>query len=238
MQRLRQTPYDRELHPSDDSRPCTVEAERLVFRYGDGRNPGTYADPLVRALKRWQRVAVTSDLFSVDTGEHVVICDLRPGHERPFTVLDGVDGVIYRACNAIADRHSVQAAASQAAGEGVDESAMADRLDRLVEAGTLLRDGNRFLNLSVPLGEYVPSERVIDRFNRLVRSLGSRRSGRFVIATSRRRPQAGSRISGRSTSTAPSRRTSRGRRLDPSQFSVNASGDLVISPEWADHQVA
>lgn len=31
------TPYDRDLRPTIDSRPCSVEADRLTFRYGDGR---------------------------------------------------------------------------------------------------------------------------------------------------------------------------------------------------------
>ena len=33
------------------------------FRYRDGRDPATYVEPLVTALRRWQRGAVSADFF-------------------------------------------------------------------------------------------------------------------------------------------------------------------------------
>jgi ribosomal peptide maturation radical SAM protein 1 len=196
------------------------------FAYGDGRDPAAYANPLVRGLRRWQRAAPASDLFSVDTGSHLVICDLRPGVSRPFAILDGLDRAVYLACDSIADRQEVQRAARRATGTDADDRALDDALDGLVARAPLLQDGNRFLNLAVPLGTYTPAQPLLDRFSRVVRSQGRRQSGAFVIpVASRREPMKPRRESKRHAA-----RASRWRALDPSQFSVNPSGDLVISP--------
>jgi hypothetical protein len=196
------------------------------FGYGDGRDPAAYANPLVRGLRRWQRVATASDLFSVDTGSHLVICDLRPGVSRPFAILDGLDRAVYLACDSIADRQEVQRAARRATGTDADDRALDDALDGLVARAPLLQDGNRFLNLAVPLGTYMPTQPLLDRFSRVVRSQGRRQSGAFVIPVASR----GEAMRPRRAHTRGAAAASRWRALDPSQFSVSPSGDLVISP--------
>ena len=88
---------------------------------------------------------------------------------------------MYLACDSIADRQEVQRAARQAIGTDADYRSVDETLDGLVARAPLLQDGNRFLNLAVPLGTYTPSQPLLDRFSGVVRSQGRRQSGAFVI---------------------------------------------------------
>jgi len=58
--------------------------------------------------------------------------------------------------------------AAAATSEAID-TALADLVDR----GLMVRDADVFLSLAVPLGEYSPSEAILDRFYQLVDTLGS-----------------------------------------------------------------
>ena len=185
------------------------------FTHRDGRDPAAYVGPLVGAMERWQRHAKSADLFSVETGDHLVVCDLRPAAAAPLAVLDASDRAICQACDAIADRDRLAKTLADN-GLALPDAALGDRLEALLARGLIIEDAGRFLSLAVPLGDYVPPPAVIARFYRL---LGvHRRRG----SDSRRRN-----VRGRRRSPAPARR---GRRLvlRPEQFSIDARGELVV----------
>jgi ribosomal peptide maturation radical SAM protein 1 len=185
------------------------------FSYSDARDPATYVGPLIAALRRWQRRAASADLFSVDTGDHLILCDLRPLAGTPLMVLDGVDRAIYKACDAIVDRPHVTRAVQSGCGADTAEATIGERLDALVARGVVISDNGRFLSLAVPLGEYVPAPAVIARFYRLLAA-----EGRGDAVPPHRR------------GTAPRSRTgssrTRHRGLRPEQFSVTPHGELVV----------
>lgn len=201
------------------------------FRYRDGRDPAAYVDPLVGALRQWQRRAPSSDLFSVDTGEHLILCDLRPMAAAPLVILDEIDRAVYRACDAIADRQHVTRDVEGAFGAAVTAATIGDRLDSLVARGVIIEDAGRFLSLAVPLGEYVPAPAVTARFYGLLTAEGRRDARGVVIAcrdTARRRHVASAHRRGRAArSRVPSSPTRRAG-LRPEQFSVTPHGELVV----------
>jgi hypothetical protein len=87
--------------------------------------------------------------------------------------LTGLARHLYLACDAChtldeLTRMAAEATASPASRETVEEA-----LAPLVERGLMVRDGNAFLSLAIPLGEYSPSEAVLERFYRLVEQLGA-----------------------------------------------------------------
>ena len=184
------------------------------FRYQDGSDPATYVGPLVSAMERWQRHAKLADLFSVDTGDHLVVCDFRPAAAAPLAVLDAVDRAICQACDAIADRDRIAKTLTDK-GLAIEDPALGARLDALLARGLIIEDAARFLSLAVPLGEYVPPPAVIARFYRLL-AIQRRRGGESPRRTGRRR-----------RSPAPVRRR-RHLMLRPEQFSVTAHGELVV----------
>jgi hypothetical protein len=86
----------------------------------------------------------------------LAICDTRPAARTAVTILEHLDRELYLHCDAIADiRRLVEVAASQGVAAG--EEAIAARLEPLCGNGLLLRDGRRYLALSVRLGTYKPS---------------------------------------------------------------------------------
>ena len=201
------------------------------FRYSDGRDPAAYVAPLVAALRRWQRSAASADLFSVDTGAHLILCDLRPSAAEPLMILDTIDRAIHKACDGIVDRGHVTRAVTTALGHDVDGVRIDARLDALVAHGIVIEDNGRFLSLSVPLGEYVPAPAVIDRFYRLLAARGERVARGVVIVC--RQPTHGRRtVSRQRRSRAGRQRTVPARKRDPGlrpeQFSVTPEGEVVV----------
>jgi ribosomal peptide maturation radical SAM protein 1 len=162
------------------------------FSYRDGSDPSTYVKPLVGALERWRRQARSADLFSVDTGDHLAVCDLRPGASAPLTIFDAIDRAICQACDTMADRSQIARTVGARTDAMVTDEALSDRLDALVTRGLLIEDGGRVLNLTVPLGEYVPAPAVLARFYRLLAVEGRRgaRGARGVAAACRGRARS------------------------------------------------
>lgn len=206
------------------------------FRYSDGRDPAAYVEPLVAALRRWQRRAASADLFSVDTGEHLILCDLRPSAAEPLMILDTIDREIHRACDAIVDRAHVTRAVESALVQAVDDGRIDARLDALVARGVVIEDNGRFLSLSVPLGEYVPAPAVIDRFYRLLAARGER-DARGVVVACRQWTQSRHTVPQLRRSPAARGPTGRMRKRDPGlrpeQFSVTPDGAVIVRQSGA-----
>ena len=162
------------------------------FSYGDGSDPSTYVTPLIGALERWRRQARSADLFSVDTGDHLAVCDLRPGVAMPLTIFDAIDRAICQACDTIADRGQIARAVSAGMDMAVTDDVLSDRIDALVARGLLIEDAGRVLNLAVPLGDYVPAPAALARFYRLlaVESRRGVRGARRVAAACRGRARS------------------------------------------------
>src|SRR4029434_4028319 len=127
------------------------------FSYGDGRDPSAYVKPLIDALERWHRQARSADLFSVDTGDQLAVCDLRPSASASLSILDSIDRAICQACDSIADRSQIARTVRARRDMGVTDEALSHRLDALVTRGLLIEDSGRVLNLAVPMGEYIPA---------------------------------------------------------------------------------
>jgi ribosomal peptide maturation radical SAM protein 1 len=201
------------------------------FRYLRPQDPGTYVGPLLRALRRWRRVHASSDLFSVDTGDLLLVWDLRPGAHRTLTVLDGLDRLLYQSCDAVCDLGSLAARVDPANGRASAAPEVEKRLDALVSCGLMLRDGARYLALAVPLGNYSPPERVVQRFYDVVARLGRRTTGGVLVPVEAHRGESDARrIRRRARPGDAGVGSRRGRRatLTPRQFSVHANSDVIV----------
>lgn len=126
------------------------------YRYRDGRDPFTYARPVVRAVDTWQRVHGRSDLFSIDVDGRLLVWDFRPVARQVLTVLTGDDRRLYQACDQVADISALP-------GDDIHR-----RVARLVDAGLMIADRDKYLALAVPVGEYQPAP---DMWQRVYREL-------------------------------------------------------------------
>jgi ribosomal peptide maturation radical SAM protein 1 len=112
------------------------------FDYQDGRDPWTYAEPVARAVTRWQRAYHRSDLFSVDVDGRLLIWDFRPAATQALTVATGIDRTLYQECDEVRE---------------IKDADTKHRLARFVDLGLMIAERDRYLALAIPVGEYRPA---------------------------------------------------------------------------------
>ncbi|HEY8148784.1 MAG TPA: RiPP maturation radical SAM C-methyltransferase [Vicinamibacteria bacterium] len=202
----------------------------FTFRYREPRDVASYVAPLVKELRSWHRHWPMHDLFSVQKGDWLLLCDLRGGSRTPLTLLRGADRILYQACDSASDIRRLGECLAQSREAPLSNNAIAERLASLLKRGLLVTDGFRYLALAIPLGNYSPPPPALARFYGMARSLGRAVSGGWVIP-SVAAGKAGSPRKRRSQPRSPpqrSRAESRRERLSVSQFSINDRGDVLI----------
>jgi ribosomal peptide maturation radical SAM protein 1 len=200
------------------------------FDYRDARDVRGYASGLEKQVRAWSRVFGSHDLFSVDRGGWLLLWDLRPASRAPLTALRGVDRVLYSACDSACDARRLAGAVATGPGGPISPDDVERRLEPLLQRGLMVSDGSRYLALAIPLGQYSPPPRAVERFYDLARALGSRVPGGWVVSVDGAHSAATRK---HRTSNARRRRLGgvggrRALRLTASQFSVDARGDVWI----------
>jgi ribosomal peptide maturation radical SAM protein 1 len=165
-------PAYRHLYPFDDESIKRL-ARRFVFDYLEPRDVGDYTEPLARAVASWQASCEENDLFFADAAAQLQVWDLRRNARAPLTVLTGLQRHLYLACDACRTVDDLTRLAAEATSSAASQEAVEGALAPLIERGLMVRDGNTFLSLAIPLGEYSPSEMVLKRFDRLVDAIGT-----------------------------------------------------------------
>jgi hypothetical protein len=156
-------------------------------------------------------------MFSVDLGDPVLVFDLRPGAKRFLTVLSGIDRAIYLAADSITDARTLSDS------ECESQDAITRRLTRMVDRGLMLRDGQRYLALAIPVGDYQPGPRSRARFRRAIRKIGKRVLGGTRIDLSQ--PVALRKCR------PPARKRGSRTTIDPSLFVVKNERTIVVR-DW------
>ena len=147
-------------------------AYHFTFNYGAPQDVEGYTQPVAEQIEAWKAAYPRSELFSLDTGAAVLICDLRPGVSEQLTVLTALRRVLYLACDSAQNLGQLQQLIKQQFGESADAPKIEELLQPLLERGLMIREDNSYLSLAVPLGEYAPSKSGLERFNELIKPLG------------------------------------------------------------------
>jgi ribosomal peptide maturation radical SAM protein 1 len=142
----------------------------FAFGYREPRDVASYVRPLARRLAVWQREALRSELLWVAAGDALVLLDSRSVARQPLTVLKGVDRAIYEACDAVSTTAGLAASLDRTGLGALTEQVIAERLEPLVEAGLVVRDGGRYLALAVSLAQYAPPAEAAERLCGMVPS--------------------------------------------------------------------
>jgi ribosomal peptide maturation radical SAM protein 1 len=205
-------------------------ASFFTFEYREPRDLSGYVTRLEKKLRAWPGLFGKYDLFCVDRGNWLLVWDLRPVSRALLTALHGIDRVLYRACDTACDPRQLAESAALHLKAPVSPEEVTRRLEPLVERGLMVRDASRYLALAIPLGEYSPPARAVERFCALVRALGRRVPGGVVVSPDA--AQGPAVLRSRAFEACPRRRGRlcgrRAGRLTASQFSVNARGDVRI----------
>jgi ribosomal peptide maturation radical SAM protein 1 len=160
------------LYPFDDDTVRKL-ARRFVFEYREPRDVGSYTEALAAEVAAWQRSYEENDLFFADLGSQLLVWDLRRNAHEPLTVLTGLQRQMYLACDACRTLDDLTRLAAEVTGSPATSETVEEALAPLLDRGLMIRDGNSLLSLAIPLGDYSPSEAILERFYALVDAMGT-----------------------------------------------------------------
>jgi ribosomal peptide maturation radical SAM protein 1 len=154
--------------------PEAVEnlAYYFTFSYREPQDVANYTRPVAERIAAWQAAYEQSELFSLDTGVSLLICDLRPVAQEPLTVLTELQRVLYLACDSAQTISQLQRLAGAPSGRAASAAEVEELLRPLVERSLMVREDGAYLSLAIPLGEYSPANSALERFNEIIKSLG------------------------------------------------------------------
>lgn len=143
-------PYHAHVYPVDAATLFDL-AYFFTTEYIDGRDPATYARPVVEAVDRWRADSAGGyrALRYRRGPDFIVIDDLRPGLGPRRFELDAIEAAIYLACDAGATPAAVHAALGEL-GAGVDRDEVRGFLDELTASALVYCEGDRYLSLAIP----------------------------------------------------------------------------------------
>lgn len=153
----------------------------FTFQYREAQDVVNYTQCVSEKIASWQKAYETSDLFLVDKGTCLLIWDLRPVASNPLTTLTGLQRVLYIACDSACTVHRLQQLVSEHFGEVFVRQDIEDLLQPVVERGLMFKEGNTYLSLAIPLGDYSPRKSVLERFHEVMKTLGQSTGGEVII---------------------------------------------------------
>jgi ribosomal peptide maturation radical SAM protein 1 len=146
-------PYYRHIHNvASDRLPALAYA--FDHDYEDNHDPERTVAPLRRALEHWDKVWSPGKHRSLryERGPgYLRLRDRRPGLAPRDILLDRVESELYLACRTIATPAAAAAHAKQVYDVDLDTDEVRSFLVELADARLLLRDGDRYLALALPL---------------------------------------------------------------------------------------
>jgi len=159
---VRPHPVYRHLYPFDQTALANL-AFHFDFDYAEPQAVREYTAPVIEQIKKWRQAAATSDLFTVELGEILIVCDLRPIAAQTLTTLVGAQRKLFLACDAAQSLRGLQRL-QQEMGYAISAQEILAQLEPLVEQGLMLREGEHFLSLALGMGDYTPKRASLDRF--------------------------------------------------------------------------
>ncbi len=129
----------------------------------------------MREVRRWQQLHLDSDLFSIDLGSVLLVCDLRPGREA-LEPLSGLQRVLYELCDTACPLATMQQKAREATSTVVSAVELEVLLDPLLKRGLMVQEGTSYLSLAIPVGEYSPGAAARRKLQHLLATSASDRA--------------------------------------------------------------
>ncbi len=122
----------------------------FTYHYREPQDSLSYVQPLVEEIYNWRSTHQKSKLIFIDEGSHLLIWDLRPIAKELLIILDGIERILYLACDGIRTTRQLQQLIEEHCIEEESSQKVETILQPLVEQGLMLRDGNSYLSLALP----------------------------------------------------------------------------------------
>ncbi len=134
--------------PKSDAGTCETASGERPEAGGERRATAALAEQ----VDRWQHAYPQALLWSADNGQRLVLSDSRPGFDaEQLTVLDGEHRILYLACATIQTAGTLTTELAHGTGRHVDAAEVQELLQPLLDQGLMLRDGERYLSLALPV---------------------------------------------------------------------------------------
>lgn len=143
----------------------------FTYRYRVPQDVRSYTQALDEEVHAWRVACGDADLFSVDLGSVLMVCDLRPAYGDRLIGLTGLQRTLYAACDGTRSLSSLRALAAESKTAEVVPDVEAV-LQPLLDRGVMVRDRTSYLSLAVPMGEYAPPATSLARFHALMGQRG------------------------------------------------------------------
>jgi ribosomal peptide maturation radical SAM protein 1 len=147
-------PY-RYIYPFHD-RSLAELAYFFDYEYADDRTPEQYIAGVAESIERWRRAYRSTELLYSDLNDELIIWDLRQVATRVATRIPEPLASVYRACDQIRPVRSLHSILQPSFSQVLDDGDVHDLLRPLVDDRVLLREGDRYLALALPLARYRP----------------------------------------------------------------------------------
>lgn len=156
----------------------------FTFSYKEPQNLTQYIGSIIEQIAAWRANYETSDLFSVDKDTYLLVWDLRPIARRPLTILSGLQKFLYITCDQIRTIYQLQRLLQEQVSVILTKPEIEELLLPLIEDGLMVKEGNAFLTLAIPIGQYSPSGQVMERLLAIAGTIGTSSNGGIVIPLS------------------------------------------------------
>jgi hypothetical protein len=143
----------------------------FTYGYRSDQKVEEYTKPVEKARRAWKRDFLSSDLFFVDNGEQLFVWDERPIAEEALTILTGIEKVLYLACDSAQRISRLVKIAEPYNGNGCSKEKIEQILQSLMDKYLMIKDGNSYLSLAIPVGDYVPRREHFERFERFLQRM-------------------------------------------------------------------
>lgn len=151
------------------------------FGYAGDQDVEEYAGPVKEMINLWKDGYHQSDLFSVDKEKSLVICDLRPAAKRSIFIFRDLEKELYLYCDSVRTVNQI----TQFAQAHLKRNLLIDELnailDPMVSSGLLMKNGDSYIALALPLGEYSPKKPVLEKLSETFRKIGNTADGSIII---------------------------------------------------------
>jgi ribosomal peptide maturation radical SAM protein 1 len=140
----------------------------FTYAYREPQDVRGYTRAVEDEVHAWRVACGDADLFSVDLGTVLLICDLRPAFGGRLTSLTGLQRALYMACDGARSLSSLTQLVAEYTEATEDAEDVETVLAPLLERGLMVRDRSAYLSLAVPVGDYAPPAASLERFHALL----------------------------------------------------------------------
>ena len=130
-----------------------------------------YTKPFLDEISSWIKVYDISELFSVDEGNRLLIWDQRPIATEFLTILSGLQRILYTACDGIQSGSRLQRVVEEYTGRKSSIDEVQQLLKPILDCYLMIKEGNKYLSLAIPVGTYLPEKVAFEKFQRYIHNM-------------------------------------------------------------------